>query len=43
MLSNVNNSKVLGDGFGLYSGTVGVGLDVVLRAMTQLSKSVKIS
>ena len=27
---------------GLYSGTVGGGLDIVLRAMTQLSKSTKI-
>jgi hypothetical protein len=43
VISNVNNSNVLGDGFGLYGGTVGGGLDIVLRAMTQLLKSVKIS
>jgi hypothetical protein len=43
VISDVNNSNVLGDGFSSYSGTVGGGLDVVLKAMTQLSKSVKIS
>lgn len=43
VISNVHNSKVLGDGFGSYSGKVGGGLDIVLRAMTQLSKSAKIS
>jgi hypothetical protein len=43
VLLNVNNSNVLGDSFGLYSGTVGGGLDIALRAMTQLSKSAKIS
>jgi hypothetical protein len=42
VLSNVKNSNVLGDGFSLYSGTVGGGLDIVLRAMTQLSKSCKL-
>jgi hypothetical protein len=39
----VSNAKVLGDGFAGYSGKVGGGLDVVLRSMTQLSKSVKIT
>jgi hypothetical protein len=43
VISNVNNTKVLGDGFTGYSGTVGGGLDIVLRAMTQLSKSVKLT
>ena len=32
---------VQGDGFDLYSGTVCGGLNIVLRAMTQLSKSAK--
>jgi len=43
VISNVNNNNVLGDGFRLYSGTVGGGLDIVLKAMTQLSKSVKLT
>ena len=43
VISNVSNAKVLGDGFAGYSGKVGGGLDVVLRSMTQLSKSVKIT
>ena len=43
VLSNVKNSNVLGDGFSLYSGTVGGGLDIVLRAMTRLSKSCKLT
>jgi hypothetical protein len=43
VLSNVKNSNVLGDGFSLYSGTVGGGLDIVLRAMKQLSKSCKLT
>ena len=43
VLFNVKNSNVLGDGFSLYSGTVGAGLDIVLRAMTQLSKSCKLT
>jgi hypothetical protein len=43
VISNVNNANVLGDGFAGYSGKVGGGLDIVLRAMTQLSKSVKIT
>jgi hypothetical protein len=41
VISLVNNTRVLGDGFGSYSGTVCGGLNVVLRAMGQLSKSVK--
>ncbi len=43
VISNVKNTNVLGDGFALYSGKVGAGLDIVLRAMTQLSKSTKIT
>ena len=43
VISNVNNTNVLGDGFALYSGKVGGGLDIALRAMTQLSKSAKLS
>jgi hypothetical protein len=43
VISNVSNAEVLGDGFAIYSGKVGAGLDIVLRAMTQLSKLVKIS
>jgi hypothetical protein len=43
VISNVSNAKVLGDGFAGYSGKVGGGIDIVLRAMTQLSKSVKIT
>jgi len=39
----VKNTKVLGDGFSLFSGKVGGGLDIVLRAMTQLSKSTKLA
>jgi hypothetical protein len=42
VISNVNNNNVLGDGFRLYSGTGG-GLDIVLKAMTQLSKSFKLT
>ena len=43
VLSNVNNTVVLGEGFGLYSGTVCGGLNIALRAMTQLSRSVKLA
>ena len=43
VISNVNNNNVLGEGFRLYSGTVGGGLDIVLKAMTQISKSFKLS
>lgn len=43
VISNVNNANVLGDGFALYSGKVSAGLDIVLRAMTQLSASVKLT
>jgi hypothetical protein len=43
VLSNVKNNNVFGDGFSLYSGTVGGGLDIVLRAMKQLSKSCKLT
>jgi hypothetical protein len=43
VISNVSNRDVLGYSFSLFSGTVGGGLDIVLRAMTQLRKSVKIS
>lgn len=43
VLSNVNNTAVLGERFGLYSGTVCGGLNAALRAMTQLSKSAKIA
>ena len=32
VLSNVNNSNVLGEGFSLYSGTVSGGLDIVLKS-----------
>jgi hypothetical protein len=39
----VKNTNVLGDGFSLFSGKVGGGLDIVLRAMTQLSKSTKLA
>ena len=42
VISNVSNAKVLGDGFAGYSGKVGAGLDIVLRAMTQLSRSCKL-
>jgi hypothetical protein len=43
VISNVNNSNVFGDDFSLYSGTVGGGLDIVLRAMKRLSKSCKLT
>jgi hypothetical protein len=43
VISNVKNTKALGDGFAGYSGKVGAGLDIVLRAMTELSKKVKIT
>jgi hypothetical protein len=43
VISNVTNNNVLGEGFSLYSGTVGGGLDIVLKAMTQLSKSFKLT
>jgi hypothetical protein len=43
VISNLKNANVLGDGFAGYSGKVGGGLDIVLRAMTQLSKSVKLT
>jgi hypothetical protein len=43
VLSNVNNTAVLGERFGLYSGTVCGGLNAALRAMAQLSKSAKIA
>jgi hypothetical protein len=39
----VDHTKILGNGFAGYSGKVAGGLDVVLRAMAQLSKSVKLS
>lgn len=43
VISHVNNTKVFGDGFSLFSGKVGGGLDIVLKAMTQLSKSTKLA
>lgn len=43
VIPSVKNSYVLGDGFAGYSGTVGAGLDIILRAMTQLSKSTKLT
>jgi len=43
VISNVNNTTVFGEGFGLYSGTVCGGLNIALRAMTQLSKSAKVT
>jgi hypothetical protein len=44
VISIVNDTRVLGDGgFGAYSGTVCGGLNIVLRAMGQLSKSAKLT
>ena len=43
VISNVSNTRILGDGFAVYSGKVGAGLDIVLRAMKQISKSWKLT
>lgn len=43
VISNVNNERVLSDGFELYSGTVCGALNIVLRAMAEISKSVKLT
>lgn len=43
VISYVNNTKIFDGGFSLFSGKVGAGLDVVLRAMTQISKSAKLT
>jgi hypothetical protein len=40
---SMNNTRILRGGFGSYSGTVCAGLNIVLRAMGQLSKSVKLA
>ncbi len=41
VISNVRNASVVSD-FATYSGTVCGGLNIVLRAMAQMSKSVKL-
>jgi len=43
VLSLVNNTYVLDDSFGAFSGKVCQGLNIVLRAMGQLSKSTKLT